>query len=373
MTGVFSNLGQLDLSGFNGILTSPAAQIGLNILGQMQGPTVQEQPVLGGLARGTIAGLQSANQFQNNALRNQILQENLDLRRQSFQAQREASAQKQADLAAFVQGLPEDQRAAARVNPGAAVQSQFREPTSLVQNAIAAGLVPGTPEFNDFVREGAVRPQTQVNVESNIPPAEKEEQKAIGKFRAKRFVDITEAASQSRQSDAKLDRFEQLSQRIETGRATPAQTTAKAVARSLGVNLSDFGLDDNVGAAEAINQLNVQFALDNIQGTKGAVSDNEMRLFSEAAPGLARTPEGNNLIIEVQRKINQRQREVAKLARDYRRQNGSLDEGFDDVLDRLHAENPLFTEDLTARMQAASQPATQRFKYDPNTGTLTPQ
>lgn len=48
---------------------------------------------------------------------------------------------------------------------------KVEKPTSLVQNAIAAGLKPGTPEFQEFIKEVTLKPTTRIEItEGRIPP-----------------------------------------------------------------------------------------------------------------------------------------------------------------------------------------------------------
>jgi hypothetical protein len=77
-------------------------------------------------------------------------------------------------------------------------------------------------------------------------------------------------------------------------------------------------------------------------GMPGALSDRDVQFLRAMVPGLAKTPEGNKLIIETARKLSQREIQVAQLARDYRKKKGQLDEGFYDQLKVFSDANPLF-------------------------------
>ncbi|MFL9670437.1 hypothetical protein WIX39_026140 [Variovorax sp. AB1(2024)] len=111
---------------------------------------------------------------------------------------------------------------------------------------------------------------------------------------------------------------------------------------------SSFGLDvKGVGAEQAIQSITNKMALDQRStadggGMPGAMSDADRNFLKAQTPGLEKTPEGRALIIANQRKIAQRQIEVANMANDYERQNGRLDAGFDKQLADYAAANRLF-------------------------------
>jgi hypothetical protein len=121
----------------------------------------------------------------------------------------------------------------------------------------------------------------------------------------------------------------------------------------LGIDISKYGLKDDVPLAEAFKASAVDMTLDAVSRTKGAVSEKEMDLFSQTAPQLSSTPKGNQLIIELADKLAERKVKVAKMARDYVKRTGGFDEGFYDELDRYHEQNPLFDYKMMKRITSA--------------------
>jgi len=59
-------------------------------------------------------------------------------------------------------------------------------------------------------------------------------------------------------------------------------------------------------------------------------------------PGLSKTPEGNRLIIKTAKTLLQRQQQVARMAREYRKKHGTFNEGFFDEMQDFADANPLF-------------------------------
>lgn len=76
---------------------------------------------------------------------------------------------------------------------------------------------------------------------------------------------------------------------------------------------AQMGLADRVktGDIEALNAVLGNFAMSRIQDTKGAVSEKEMAYFIAISPALSKTPEGNRLLMEIQRNIGARQLRAA--------------------------------------------------------------
>jgi hypothetical protein len=74
----------------------------------------------------------------------------------------------------------------------------------------------------------------------------------------------------------------------------------------------------------------------------GALSDKDREFLASMVPGIEKTPEGRKQILDTAKRLAKRQQEVSKLAREYRKKNGSMDEGFYEVLEDFSSKNPLF-------------------------------
>lgn len=184
------------------------------------------------------------------------------------------------------------------------------------------------------------RPQKPL-VDVNIGE-ERAEAKKVGEGMGEMYLDLQKAGSSASGKLGKLDRMEQLSEGVNTGKFAPAITQVAAVAESLG-----FKVDPKLGPKQALEALSNEIALElrnpsGGAGLPGAMSDGDREFLRSMTPGLAKTREGNKLIIQTARAVAKRDQEVAKLARDYRKKHGSLDEGFYDELADYSAANPLF-------------------------------
>jgi hypothetical protein len=171
---------------------------------------------------------------------------------------------------------------------------------------------------------------------------EKEEAKTVGKFLGEQYGKIQEAGIGAQ---AKLDRaarMEQLLTNISTGKFEGVKKDAAAVAQAFGITI-----DPNLGDKEAFEALSNQLALEARNpsggaGMPGAMSDKDREFLLQITPNLTKTPDGNRQIIETAKKLAKRDADVARLAREYRKKSGTLDEGFFEELRQFSDKTPLF-------------------------------
>lgn len=209
------------------------------------------------------------------------------------------------------------------------------------------------PQLAGQFRNALEAKQPLVNIDASGKEVNKEAE-TVGEFFGKQFVETQESAGKANKALTRVNRTRQLLKQVNTGTLGAARAGAKALAQDLGVDLAQFNIQDDAGAAQALGSMSTQAALDFVQQTKGSISNAEMDLFTQSVPSLSRTPQGNELILEMEEKIARNQIEVAKMARDYRKKNGRIDEGFGDVLSQYHQKNPLFTDDIKNRIQGAA-------------------
>ena len=102
-----------------------------------------------------------------------------------------------------------------------------------------------------------------------------------------------------------LNRFEQLSELAKTGKTAELLSDVQGWADSLGLDLSGLDLA-NMGATQALNSVAGRFVMQQVQKTKGAVSDREMAYFMKISANIGNSPLGNQLIINMARSMNDR-------------------------------------------------------------------
>lgn len=160
----------------------------------------------------------------------------------------------------------------------------------------------------------------------------------LGKLFATRFVQLADASQNSVTQDAQLDRLSALVKNTPTGSVIDATHGLRAFAGGLGLDLGG-----NIPAEEAINQIGTTFVLDQIGKTKGAVSDKETAMFARSAPGLARTREGNLLMISFLKKMNEAaRRNYGQAVEFYRQSGGTWGPEQQLALTEFQEQNPVF-------------------------------
>jgi hypothetical protein len=108
-----------------------------------------------------------------------------------------------------------------------------------------------------------------------------------------------------------------------------------------------FGIDTpgDPGSRAIMRSGGLDVALQQVQKTKGAISNAEMSLFMAASPGLQTTPQGNEALFNMIDAIADRQILRAQEMESWRQQNGTLD-GFEAAWGDYINNNPIITEDM---------------------------
>lgn len=202
----------------------------------------------------------------------------------------------------------------------------------------------GTLPFLDFKKQLVEAGSTKISNTTNVNSVgEREYDKAMGKEFADLNVGIIKGAQAARNTQAIVDRLEQLLNDPSVYQGTSGERVlqAKRLAKSISIDVGDLSGGE---AAQAIsNQLALQARNPaGGAGMPGAMSDSDREYLKAMQPGLEKTPEGNRQIIETTRKLNQRAIDVERFRQDYIRKNGRLNEGFYTALSEWSEKNPLF-------------------------------
>lgn len=364
-------------SGGDNMFTDPLLALGLGILTAASRPGANTLGAVG--EGGMVAQRQmAANEAQRLAqkrLQQQAILKGIELDQKGVEAEKNRASQK--DIAGVraeatrygadksFEGRRYSADLAARTaaaDRGASLQRAMiaaNSPTEFERALVAAGLKPGSPEYQEQAMEYVKRKGTgqTINVDNK---AEGAEAKKRGEFYGQKYIDIVEGEGQARSQNAKLDRVGGLLDQVNTGALTETTTNIKALAKSLGIDLTAVGIKDDVGPAQAARALANEIAL-NLRnpaggaGMPGALSDKDREFLVSMTPGLSQTPEGRKMLLETYRKINDRSIEVSKRARDYVKKAGRLDEGFFDELATMYDSKPLFP-DVPAAPAAPTVP-----------------
>lgn len=204
-------------------------------------------------------------------------------------------------------------------------------------------------------REGATRINNTVNT------GEKEYDKVLNKAEAERFIGYQKGGQSAQAALQSLDVLDNAMKDPNFYSGPGAERFALPLRQAQAA----FGGDPKAAASMETFRANAsKAALDAMGGSLGAGFSNADRDFVlNQVPNLGNTPEGNKQLIDVTRKIRQREIEIAKKAREYARKNGGrLNAGFDSVLQDYAEKNPLFKQ---APIQRAAPPqSVQRPNID---------
>lgn len=244
-------------------------------------------------------------------------------------------------------------------NPRLPKQSQELAKTMLEHALKQSDLPPDVKEYLFAKGQGYAKPYAEWKAEADERKAAKTQvnidQKGETKYdehTSKHFAElntkIIEGAQNARGKVAMLSRLGQLlaDPNIYTGAGAGLVLEAKRVAKAVGIDVGDLG------GAEAVRSISNQFALElrnpsGGAGMPGAMSDQDRNFLTQIPPGLEKTPEGNAILLDYQKRIAKRSIEVDALRRDYIKRNKRLGEDFYQELAEWSEKNPLFPEAKT--------------------------
>jgi hypothetical protein len=235
-----------------------------------------------------------------------------------------------------------------RVGPNGQVIAQLpdtQKKTSVEQMLDAAGITDPTIR-QSYVTQALQKSVTHAPAASAIVnmKQETEEAKKVGGFFGEEYGNVLKAGTSAQSKLNRYNRLGELLADVDTGKFTGAGLEVAKAARSLGFNVSD-----KVGNLEAAQALSGEIALElrnpsGGAGMPGAMSDADRQFLQNMVPGLQTTPQGRTLMLDTAKRLAQRDIDVARLAREYRRRNGQIDEGFYEELARFSEANPLFSQ-----------------------------
>lgn len=209
------------------------------------------------------------------------------------------------------------------------------------------GLQPGSPEYQDFMRNGGRQPRGPlVNVSTGGPQLDPF-QSQLAEAEGDVFANFFEAGTQAQRNLAQINRLDSLMQNTETG----GRAAVQMMLGNLGIEtegLSDIQAFESLVSAMAPNQR---------PPGSGPMSDADLQLFLRSLPRLINTPEGNRTIIETLRGIAEYDIQLGNIA-------------------SRAASGEITREQARQEVNSLSNPlasfGSQRMRYDPESGRLVP-
>jgi hypothetical protein len=186
--------------------------------------------------------------------------------------------------------------------------------TSLQKNLVAAGLEPGTPEFQAAVIKG-MKKAPLVQIGGGV----KEEQKELAKLRAQDLKSLRAKGDEAEQQITSLDVLDNID--VSTGSAEPMKQAIASFAEGLGIDASSLA---NVAAGEAFTAEAGKVVLRVMATQKGPQTDNDRKNIAKTISRLGNRPEANVFINDSARGIARRTIEQRDFFNDWLDQNESL-------------------------------------------------
>jgi hypothetical protein len=195
----------------------------------------------------------------------------------------------------------------------------------------------------------AGRPDTQVTVNNS-------QDSEIAKLSAKDYQGFVARAANANKELATINTLESLSGKAFSGAGAGALLQGAKVLKQLGIETE--GLKES----EVYEKLANTLVLDKSQQMSGALSNADMTFLQNTVPSLNTSKEGRKMTFEIGRKLAEREKQVAKLATEFRKQNGGkFDSGeFQIYLDEWKEQNRLFDKESAAQPAQPAQQAPQQ-------------
>lgn len=173
-------------------------------------------------------------------------------------------------------------------------------PTTLQRNLAAAGLRPGTPEFQQAVLSATTKPQVAITGERPTTT-----QTALAKADISSFVEVVDKAREIPEQRFNLEQSKAL-----------IKTTGTGAFDSAKILLNQLGLKVPAGASlEVVRSLSNRTVLPLIKALGTKPTDLDLRTIQQIVQGVGKSTEGNLAMISIQEQILDRSESHAKIIR----------------------------------------------------------
>lgn len=173
-----------------------------------------------------------------------------------------------------------------------------------------------------------------------------EQNSVIAKGQGQDYLTVIDSEKQAPGNIAKYELMKTYLGKIETGKLAPSVLGLKSVAAYIAPNVAkDFTKD--VPYAQAVSALSNEIALQlrNPQGgagMPGSMSDADRNFLVSMAANVSNDPRAIPMMIDARIAIEKRNQEIGKIARAYKQQHGTIDEGFYQQLQDYANSHPMF-------------------------------
>ncbi|HYH17891.1 MAG TPA: lytic transglycosylase domain-containing protein [Azospirillum sp.] len=281
--------------------------------GLMQGRNLGDGLAKGG--QGILPAIMAQAEWKRQQRRDQLEEQALGMKA----ADAQAKALQRQQMEAMIASLPPDQQAIARLDPGAfaaaRAKSMFDAPSGMRMGPDGPEWLPGYIEGQQSIR-AAGRPQVSVQVSGEKKGAEK------------LYTDAAEGFAGAQAADRAADKNAMLYNQLETALNEFKPGALAEYRLKFGKVLSDLGVPvdsalDQGELAKAIGRRLELVAAGTMKG-QGQITENERLMLREALPSLTTTLEGNKQIMNMLRRLDSYDKQVAQAYRDNAKRNGGI-------------------------------------------------
>lgn len=223
--------------------------------------------------------------------------------------------------------------------------------TPLQKNLEAAGLKPGTPDYEKALLEGTKKQPLMAAPEGAFT-------KKLGEIYGEEFKGILDSSNVAIDNQSIIASARSLlsQEDLRTGIDASLRTTAQRVADAFGI---DVNLQ-NVSAAQLLQQSTGDLVLNDLGKFKGAISDGERKFAVDKNVNLGQTKQGIELRLELMEKAGNINLKYAEAAEDWVQRNKSLQnkdiatsQTWSSFKKQFRKENPLIDDDFKKRINNA--------------------
>jgi hypothetical protein len=233
--------------------------------------------------------------------------------------------------------------------------------SSFTKSIIAAGIDPQSPQGIAMLEAELAKASNTITLDQKGETKYSEER---GTYAAKQLNKMEDDAESAYTNLENYEMITNLLPAFETGALSEGVIGVSKIAKRFGLDIT-FGQD--IAAGEAIRSLTGSLVMDTLAKFKGAISDGERAFAKEINLGLGLSRKGNEMLIDINSRIYNRQIVKADLAVQWEEKYGGLrkkDENgnsWNTYWKNYMDENPLFDEEF--KKQIVSQSNVRDEKY----------
>jgi hypothetical protein len=172
--------------------------------------------------------------------------------------------------------------------------------TPAMRNLEAMGLIPGSPEYSSALQKQMAKTPKYFDPDAGVK-----------KVTFGRYESATSAIDEADKVLDDVNSMLSLVNKADTGTFVESKLALKKAALAMGFSVNE----KEIATLEAMKSKGMDFILQRISKTKGAISEKEMNAFKEASASVANTPEGNRMILALSSRVAERMKAEAEAVR----------------------------------------------------------